>query len=139
MAPRTLYLLSSRQFPKRQRTHFSLWSPYPNQPSGTKVHVTGTPFTGYGLEFERNYNPSLETERFEQFEIGVIDEIYMYDPPAGEGAGEVDGGVVVEITARCEFERVARMVKVPGKCEDVFAAVDEVCGRSRGVREWESC
>jgi hypothetical protein len=34
----------------------------------------------------------------------------------------------VEVAARCEFERVAKMVEAPGKCADVFAPVDEVYG-----------
>lgn len=131
MAPRPLYLLSSRQSPKRQRAHFSLWSPRPKQPSGTKVHVTGTPFTGYGLEFKCNHNHKLETERFEQFEIGVIDEKYMYDPPAGEREG--NGVVTIDCTARCEFEKVAKLVEAPEKCEGVFAPVDDVRGSMQGV------
>jgi hypothetical protein len=124
MPSRLYYLLSSRQSPQRQRAHFALWSPYPNSPCGTKLHVTGTPFTGYALEFKRGYNPSLETERFEMFEVGMIDEKYMYDHLAQQEDNSVE--IVVEKVPRCDIEEIACTIPPPGKCRDVFAHVDEV-------------
>jgi len=59
------------------------------------------------------------------FEIGAVDEKYMYDYPEREGE---EGTVFVEKVARCEVEKVAEMIPPPGKCRDVFAPVDEVRG-----------
>lgn len=38
------------------------------------IQVLGTPFTGYGLEFKRNYNISTIAETFEKVLLGEVDE-----------------------------------------------------------------
>jgi hypothetical protein len=39
------------------RSHWALFIPYTTDSSvGKLIQVLGTPFTGYGLEFKRNYN-----------------------------------------------------------------------------------
>jgi hypothetical protein len=72
-----LYLLT---YPTRAsringtRTHWALFIvPEPMQTSGTLIQVLGTPFTGYALEFKRNYDTLTIRERFSQYLLGEFD------------------------------------------------------------------
>jgi hypothetical protein len=75
---RHLYLLV---FPTRvskingTRSHWAIFIPYATDISiGELIQVLGTPFTGYRLEFRRNYNISTIAETFEKVLLGTVDE-----------------------------------------------------------------
>lgn len=76
MATQTLYLLTSRTS-STQRSHFALWIPSTANPKkGTSIDVVGTPLTGYGLEFKRNYSLDGRTgQGCSIIPIGEVDEV----------------------------------------------------------------
>jgi hypothetical protein len=93
------------------RSHWALFIPYTTDSSvGKLIQVLGTPFTGYGLEFKRNYNISLTTEKLEKVFLGEVAEKWIQadDDEAG------DGKAITDVTRRDEIERLAKRIEVPG-------------------------
>lgn len=93
------------------RSHWALFIPYTTDSSvGKLIQVLGTPFTGYGLEFKRNYNLALITEKLEKVFLGEMAEkwIQAEDDEAGDGKATTD------VTPRDEIERLAKRIDVPG-------------------------
>jgi hypothetical protein len=93
------------------RSHWALFIPYTTDSSvGKLIQVLGTPFTGYGLEFKRNYNISLITEKLEKLSLGEVAEKWVQadDDEAG------DGKTITDVTPRDEIERLAKRIEVPG-------------------------
>ncbi|PMD52752.1 uncharacterized protein K444DRAFT_572203 [Hyaloscypha bicolor E] len=93
------------------RSHWALFIPYTTDSSvGKLIQVLGTPFTGYGLEFKRNYNLTLITEKLEKVFLGEVAEKWVQadDDEAG------DGKTITDVTPRDEIERLAKRIEVPG-------------------------
>jgi hypothetical protein len=92
------------------RTH---WAPFipsdPNKTSGTLIQVLGTPFTGYGLEFKRNYDTSIITERFSQHLLGEINNEFV---ASKDDIANLNPSI--DIKPRNEIEKVAKRIDVPG-------------------------
>jgi hypothetical protein len=93
------------------RSHWALFIPYTTDSSvGKLIQVLGTPFTGYGLEFKRNYNLALITEKLEKVFLGEMAEKWIQ--AEGDEAG--DGKATTDVTPRDEIERLAKRIDVPG-------------------------
>jgi hypothetical protein len=52
---------------------------------GKLIQVLGTPFTGYGLEFRRNYDLSNITERYGMHLLEEMDDKYVNIEKQGDG------------------------------------------------------
>ncbi|PMD21764.1 hypothetical protein NA56DRAFT_703411 [Hyaloscypha hepaticicola] len=108
---RHLYLLV---FPTRAskingtRSHWAIFIPDIVDTSiGKLIQVLGTPFTGYGLKFRRNYNISTIAETFEQVLLGEVDEKWTEK-------AEEKRKMSTDVNPRDEVERLAKRVEVPG-------------------------
>ncbi len=110
--PQTLHLLV---FPTRaskingNRAHWALFltSPSPNTP-GKLIQVLGTPFTGYGLEFKRNYSLDVLRENFQSYELGEVVDVFV-------AFGDDDNRKQsTDCTPRDVLERLAGTVEPPG-------------------------
>lgn len=108
---RHLYLLV---FPTRAskingtRSHWAIFIPDIVDTSiGKLIQVLGTPFTGYGLEFRRNYNISTIAETFEKVLLGEVDEKWTEK-------AEEKRKMSTDVNPRDEVERLAKRVEVPG-------------------------
>jgi len=130
---RPLYLLV---FPTRAstingtRSHWAIFIPYTSNASiGKLIQVLGTPFTGYGLEFKRNYNLSTITEKFDKVLLGEVDEKWVEaeDDQAGDGKAGTD------VDPRDEIEKVAKGIEVPGVSREPLNPL-VVCIRRSNVR-----
>ncbi|KAE9364649.1 hypothetical protein N431DRAFT_474234 [Stipitochalara longipes BDJ] len=111
---RPLYLLV---FPTRAskingtRSHWAIFIPYTSgAPVGRLIQVLGTPFTGYGLEFKRNYNISTITEKFDKVLLGEVDQKWVQ---VGDDETR-DGKASTDVNPRDEIEKAAKRVEVPG-------------------------
>jgi hypothetical protein len=90
------------------RSHWAIFIPYTtNLSAGKLIQVLGTPFTGYELEFKRNYNLSTITEKFEKVLLGEVDEKWVEVEEGDEKAS-------THVNPRDEIERLAKLVDVPG-------------------------
>lgn len=124
MATQILYLLTSRTS-SAQRSHFALWIPSTANPKkGTSIEVLGTPLTGYGLEFKRNYSLDGHTgQGCSIIPIGEVDTVNV----AGSTDGSDDGApTTTDCVPRGNIERVASQMLPPGVCESVFGPVNDV-------------
>jgi hypothetical protein len=109
---RHLYLLV---FPIRAskingtRSHWAIFIPGIVETSiGKLIQVLGTPFTGYGLEFRRNYNISTIAETFEKPLLGEVDKNWI------EKGEEENHKASTDVNPRDEIERLAKRIEVPG-------------------------
>lgn len=78
---------------------------------GKVIHVTGTPFTGYGLEFKRNYDLASTGRGWKKYLLAVIDDRHV---SVTEASGDDDGKFSVDVTPRDELERQALRIDPPG-------------------------
>ena len=91
------------------RAHWVLWIPSLADPNiGKMIHVTGTPFTGYGLEFKRN--ATLRGTKA-CLPFAQVNSRYVADIVS-------DGKESVDVEARDELEKVAKMVQAPGVSQE---------------------
>jgi hypothetical protein len=67
----------------------------------------GTPFTGYGLEFKRNYNIEKTNRKMKIIELGQVDDQHVQDAKG-------DGTLSRDIEAHDILEHKARLVPTPG-------------------------
>ncbi|CAG8960237.1 hypothetical protein HYFRA_00012756 [Hymenoscyphus fraxineus] len=126
-----LYLLS---FPFRAskingtRTHWALFIPTTLQKpeNGTLIQVLGTPFTGYGLEFKRNYDLSAVREKFNKNLLGQVDEKLVVFNTVGD-----DGTPSTDMKPRNEVEKLSKRVEVPGVSREPLNP-----GVGRRCQEW---
>jgi hypothetical protein len=109
----TIYLLA---YPTRAsringtRTHWALFVPSPSTETlGTLIQVLGTLFTGYSLEFKRNYNTSAISEKFTQHLLGQINHEYVANEEDDE-----DEKTSIDVNPRNEVEKFAKEVEAPG-------------------------
>ncbi|KAF2494217.1 hypothetical protein BU16DRAFT_528356 [Lophium mytilinum] len=95
----------------RVPAHWALFVPStPSSRTGKVIEVVGTPYTGYGLQFKRNYSIDTETRRHQLLQIGEVDAEHVEDM---DGAGETEK-VMLDIDARDALEREAKKVTAPG-------------------------
>ncbi|WEW58120.1 hypothetical protein PRK78_003587 [Emydomyces testavorans] len=86
-------------------------------PIGKVIHVTGTPFTGFGLEFKRNYNLASTGRGWKKYLLAIIDDKHVNIKRAND---DDDGGKFsIDITPRDELEKQALRVDPPGPREEV--------------------
>ena len=91
------------------RSHWAIFIPgIFNTSIGMLIQVLGTPFTGYRLEFRRNYNISTVAETFEKALLGEADEKWI------EIWEEENHKTSIDVNPRDEIKRVAKRVEVPG-------------------------
>lgn len=74
---------------------------------GKRNHVIGSPFTGYMLEFKRNYDLDETGRPSEKTLLATVDDCYVQD-------AEGDGGVSIDTEACDVIETKAKEVKPPG-------------------------
>lgn len=119
MAPRTIYLISSRDVPI-QRAHFAIFIPAETlSDQGTLIHAVGAPMTGYILEFKRNYSPSEDSPgQYSLFPIGDVDSSHIVD--------SVDGPKTSDATPRDDIEAAAAQIPTPGMSDNFLAPVNDV-------------
>lgn len=88
------------------RAHWAILVPQVgSEVKGTVIQVTGTPFTGYGLEFKRNYDLSTEERAFRKLPLAMVDEKYINDvQPAGQTS---------DVTPQDALEKEAKKIDPP--------------------------
>ena len=108
---RAIYLLAypvpSSKF-NFDRHHGAIFIPSLTCPTvGNAIHVTGTPFTGHGLEFKRNYDLATRGRKHRLHLLAEVDEEFVQDIPG-------DGKFVIGVTPRDVLERKTKSVESPG-------------------------
>ncbi|EEP76269.1 predicted protein [Uncinocarpus reesii 1704] len=142
--PYDIYLLTYPLPPNRfngSKAHWGIYipnHPTPNLPQPTQetedavhhigkvIHVTGTPFTGYGREFKRNYHLASTGRGWKKYPLAVVDDKHV---SIRSGDDDDDGGKFsVDVTPRDELERQAMRVDPPGPSkEPLNPAVGKRC------------
>lgn len=123
MAPRTIYLVSSRNA-ARQRAHFSIFVPSAADPKvGTLIHAIGAPMAGYRLEFKRNYSPDDSLEAHQTWAIGEIDSQHIVDSTGTERTKDsIPRGNIEKVASQCPTPRISEnfMAPVDGVSKCIF-------------------
>ncbi|KAJ5765649.1 hypothetical protein N7520_005208 [Penicillium odoratum] len=126
MSPRTIYLIKSRDS-AAQRAHFAIYVPSEEDDNrGTLIQATGSPKSGYFLEFKRNYSPADSIERYNIFPIGEVDSGHIVDPVPGVNSSDS--------TPRGDIEVAAKEVPTPGISENFLAPVNNFSNKR--CQEW---
>lgn len=103
--PRDIYLLVYHQ--TNRPAHWSLFIPAIDKPMvGKRIHVVGSAFTGYKLEFKRNYDLDKTGRPNEKTLLATVDDKYVRDT-------EGDGGISIDTDPRDVIETKAKEVKPP--------------------------
>ena len=90
------------------RAHHSLFIPLTTNPrTGKIIHAVGTPFTGYGLVFKRNYDLDTEDRRYSIIPLCEISDEYVLDTPG-------DGKLSEDVNPQDKLEVEAKKVDAPG-------------------------
>ncbi|KAH6665751.1 hypothetical protein B0J14DRAFT_605808 [Halenospora varia] len=88
--------------------HWALFIPSLSSNSkGKLIQVLGTPFTGYGLEFKRNYDLDTIAEKFQKYSLGDVEDGFVEDV-VGDGTSSIDN------VARDAIEKEAKRIDPPG-------------------------
>lgn len=74
---------------------------------GKVIQAVGTPYTGYGLEFKRNYDLDQETRKFQKIFIADV-----ADDQVGDKLG--DSKVTSDVDAQDVLEKEAKKIQPPG-------------------------
>ncbi|KAE8386915.1 hypothetical protein BDV23DRAFT_133270 [Aspergillus alliaceus] len=94
--------------------HFAVFVPTGDSGKvGKLIHVTGTPATGFFLEFKRNYDLSVTQRKHQIVPLAQVNDQYVADT-VGNGQTSAD------TTARDRLESVATMVTPPGRSPNPF-------------------
>lgn len=102
---RTIYLLSYTAL--RSARHWAIFIPNANSPTkGKVINVTGSPFTGFGLEFKRNYDLEKTRRSYELTALATVQDEHIVDVPG-------DGKVSIDITAYDALEVEAKKIDAP--------------------------
>lgn len=78
------------------------------------IHVTGTPFTGYGLEFKRNYDIEKTNRHTRLFHIADVEDEHLDETKLAASASAKDAtsldttGSTIDIIPRNVIEREAK-------------------------------
>lgn len=79
--PRSISLLVYPANPTHwnNRDHWSIFIPTDinHRTTGKVIHVVGSPFTGYGLEFRRNYDLTENGRHWRQFHLATVDDEHV--------------------------------------------------------------
>jgi hypothetical protein len=125
MSSCTLFLVSFRQI-ARERAHFAIFVPIDDGGErGTLIHVVGTPVSGFTLQFERNWRPSMTNRHFERVELGavLVTNISNY----------ADGSRFTDDRPQGRLETEATRVQPPGISQSILAPVDGVSFSQAGI------
>jgi hypothetical protein len=106
--PRPIYLVvfNSPLFP----AHWGLWIPHlstKTPQTGTYLNATGDAATGFGIEFERNYELGADGRRHQLISLGDVADEHVTDAIG-------DGMWFIDQIARDRVEEVVLGVKPPG-------------------------
>ena len=108
----------------RVPAHWALFIPSTANPRiGKAFDAVGTPFTGYGLRFRRNYNLDDEPRKFTLVSIVDVDESLVVDTPG-------DGKPSEDVEPKDRLEQEAKRVDPPGvskKPSDPFGVSGNFC------------
>jgi hypothetical protein len=117
---RSIYLVAFRET-KARRAHFSVFVPsLATSERGTLIHVVGTPMSGFGLEFKRNYSPAGTKRQHKVTRLGDVPAGNIVDfQPASET-------VTLDVKPKDELERIAARVAPPGVSKNFLGPVDGV-------------
>jgi hypothetical protein len=74
---------------------------------GKVIHAVGTPFTGYNVQFKRNYNVEATNRQVQQFFLTTVGDQIVQDMKG-------DGKVSVDTEACDTLETKAKQVEAPG-------------------------
>jgi hypothetical protein len=89
-------------------SHWALFIPAVGTPDvGKIIHVVGTPFSGFGLEFKRNYKLDKTKRKFRRISLGEVDDKYVKDV-------EGDGNVSQDVESHDILEQKAKQIPPPG-------------------------
>ncbi|KAF2468132.1 uncharacterized protein BDR25DRAFT_57925 [Lindgomyces ingoldianus] len=111
--PRTLYLVTypggfSNISHGKVPAHWALFIPsLTNSRIGKTFDAVGTPFSGYGLRFRRNYNLDDEPRKFELVPIVDVEDNLVVDTPG-------DGMMSEDVEPKDRLEMEAKRVDPPG-------------------------
>jgi hypothetical protein len=101
----TIYLLSFSA--TRGARHWAIFIPNANSSTkGKVIHVTGSPFTGFGLEFKRNYDLDKTKRSYVITVLATVHDEHITDVPG-------DGKASIDITAYDTLEMEAKKVDAP--------------------------
>ncbi|KAF4633776.1 hypothetical protein G7Y89_g4339 [Cudoniella acicularis] len=124
---RKIYLLT---FPTRAskingtRAHWGLFIPTStpqDSEKGKLIQVVGTPFTGFGLEFRRNYDLTILIEKYQLHLLGEMEDRHVEDVIG-------DGRPGIDITPHDDVEKEAKRLDPPGVSkEPLNPAVTRCC------------
>ncbi|KAF2815587.1 uncharacterized protein BDZ99DRAFT_484552 [Mytilinidion resinicola] len=108
---RTIYLAV---FTNGQRAaHWAIWIPTTGQEVvGKMLHVSGSPATGFFLEFKRNYDFRSTNRRYQVLPLAQVHDQYVVDTPGDT--------LITETTARDRVESTATVVPPPGRAANPF-------------------
>lgn len=88
-----------------------------NGAKGTKIHVVGTPMTGFVLEFNRGYDPAASDQRSELISLGPVAIRHVYD---------YEGIPALDTSPHGDLENTAAEIPAPRASKNIFAAVNDV-------------
>lgn len=104
---RPIFLLVYPTINQRTAAHWAIFIPYLNEVTiGKVIHAVGTPFTGFGVEFKRNYDYATTGRRVEAMPLGEVSDDDVVDVRG-------DGALSIDITVHDRLEREARRVDAP--------------------------
>lgn len=72
---------------------------------GTIIHVVGSPFTGFGLEFKRNYDLATTKRGYEKTPLANVNDDAVVDNPGDQKS--------TDVTARDTLESEAKKIDAP--------------------------
>lgn len=95
-------------FPQRNTAaHWSMFIPEANSAvKGKVIHVVGSPFTGYKLEFKRNYDTTKTNRPFQKIPLGQVSNNHIQDV--------IGKGVTTDTQDHDTLEARAKLVQPPG-------------------------
>lgn len=76
-----VYPVAKRTKLNAGRAHWAIWIPEPELDLGKKIHVVGSAFTGYGLEFTRSHSLEMTQRLTRLILLASIDDMHVKDTP----------------------------------------------------------
>lgn len=99
--------------------HWGLWIPSPSsQHLGKVIHVTGSAFAGFELQFKRNFDPESLGQAYSHVFLAKVDDEVIIDTAVG------DGTFFIDTTPVDNIERKA--VAIPAPAKSLNSLGDEV-------------
>ncbi|KAI9679789.1 MAG: hypothetical protein M1817_004803 [Caeruleum heppii] len=97
------------------RAHWAVFVPQADsEHKGKVIHVVGTPFTGYGLEFKREYDYIVTKRKYRVIPLAMVDD-----------------GTCLDIIPRDKLDAEAKKVDPPGPSPKPLEA-----GAGKDCQDW---